>query len=83
MNVEQLKSILPEYPMSMRLVVTVEKQCMVETTVVEMLLKLIEQPPKALVTFYGRSEIIIREHVEEPLLGEKSIRKEWLEFDLR
>lgn len=83
MNIEQLGSILAEYPMSMRLVVTVEKQQLLETTVVEMTIKLMKEPPETWVAFFGRRDCIIREHVEEPLLGEKSIRKEWLEFDLR
>ena len=83
MNIAQLKSILAEYPMSMRLVVTVERQHLLETTVIEMLLRLIEEPPSDWVALYGYRDCIIRERVEEPLLGEKSIRKEWLEIDMR
>jgi hypothetical protein len=82
-NTEQLKTILAEYPMSMRLVVTVEKQEVLATTVIEMLLKLIPLSPDALLNFCGRDICIIREHVEEPLLGEKALRKEWLEMDMR
>jgi hypothetical protein len=42
-----------------------------------------KEPPKTWVAFFGRRDCIIRERVEEPLLGEKSIRKEWLEMDMR
>ena len=83
MNVKQLKSILMEYPMSMRLIVTVKRRTFMETTVVEMVLKLMAEPPNASGAFCELNDCIIRERVDEPLLGEKSIRKEWLEIDMR
>lgn len=84
MNVEQLKSILSEYRSSMRLVIVVERQTLLETTMVEMLLKLMPQPPTALLTFYGRSDCIIRERGEptDDVAGAPPYR-EWLEIDLR
>ena len=79
MNVEQLKSILPEYPMSMRLVVAVRGGSeRYETTVIEMLLKLMSQPPNTSVTFFGCDNVIIREHA-----GDGRPETNWLEFDLR
>jgi hypothetical protein len=68
----------------MRIVVTVEQQRLLETTVVEMTLKLMTQPPKAIVTFYDRRECIIRERGEETndVAGAPPYR-EWLEIDLR
>lgn len=81
MNVEQLKSILGEYAPSMRLAVVVEQQELLSTTVVEMLLKLMAQPQDASLTFFGRSDVIIRERVEEMSLEGR--QKKWLEIDLR
>ena len=83
MNVEQLRIILAEYPMSMRLVVTVEKRPLLETTVVEMTIKLMKEPLETWVAFFGRRDCIIRERVKEPLVGEKARREEWLEMDMR
>ena len=83
MNVEQLRIILAEYPMSMRLVVTVEKRPLLETTVVEMTIKLMKEPLETWVAFFGRRDCIIRECVKEPLVGEKARREEWLEMDMR
>jgi hypothetical protein len=84
MNVEQLESILNEYPPSMRLDVMVERKAMLGTTVVELLLKLMEQPPDASVTFYGLSDCIIRERGEftDDVAGAPPYR-EWLELDMR
>ena len=82
MIVDQLNRILSEYRPSMRLVVTVEQQRLLETTVVEMMLKLTAQPPKALVTFYDRSDCIIRERNGVFDHGGAPYR-EWLEIDLR
>ena len=81
MIVEQLKRILAEYPMSMRLVMTIEQQRLLETTVVELLTKLIGQSPTALVTYYDRRECIIREHVGHD--AENRPNAGWLEIDLR
>jgi hypothetical protein len=61
-----------------------------ETTVIEMLLKLIPQPPNALLNFCGRDICILREHVEEiasvnldahTLIGPEF--NKWLEMDMR
>lgn len=85
MNVAQLISILSEYPPSRRLVVTVDQQRVLETTVFELILKLMPTQPRALVTFYGRNECVIREHGEAPLSdparGPEFSR--WLEIDMR
>lgn len=84
MNVEQLTSILQEYPMSMRLVVTTQRQPMLETTVVEMLIKLTPEPQSALVSFCGRDQCIIRERNDSAnnFAGTLIIKK-WLEMDMR
>jgi hypothetical protein len=84
MNVEQLKSILDEYPMSMRLTVTVRQQELLATTVVELLSKLMTQLPGASLTFFGRNDCIIRERVDPHNNAHGTlIVKRWLELDLR
>jgi hypothetical protein len=84
MRVGQLQSILNEYRPSMKLIVTVEQQRLLQTTVVEMLIKLAAQPREALLTFYDRSDCIIRERGEatDGVAGAPPYR-EWLEIDLR
>jgi hypothetical protein len=84
MRVGQLQSILNEYRPSMKLIVIVEQQRLLQTTVVEMLIKLVDQPREALLTFYGRSDCIIRERGEatDDVAGAPPYR-EWLEIDLR
>jgi len=84
MNVEQLMSVLREYPPSLRLVIVVEQHPMVEMTVVELMLKLMTQPPGALLTYYGCSNCILREKMDSK--GGDAIVpmcKMWLELDLR
>lgn len=80
MNNDQLQSILREYPMSLRLDVIVAGEKMLETTVVEMLVKLMEQPQSALVTFCGRSSAIVRERGFNSGLPPY---KPWIEMDMR
>lgn len=80
MNNEHLQSILREYPMSMRLDVLVEKKTALETTVVEMLIKLAQEPPKALLTFCGLSNCILR---ERSINADRPTHREWLEMDMR
>ncbi len=84
MNVGQLQSILAEYPPSMRLTVVVERQHLLETTVIEILCKLMEQPQNGLLTFFGRNAVILRERndaLNNPM-GTLIIKK-WLEMDMR
>ncbi len=86
MKVDQLKRILLEYPMSLRLSIVVERCNALETTVVEMILKLGDLPQDALLTFCGLSSCILRERVEEPKLnpsGTLILGKRWLEMDMR
>lgn len=61
MQTEQLRRILNEYPMSMRLNVIVDKTVAQETTIIEMLLKLGDVPDESLVSWCGFSNCIIRE----------------------
>lgn len=84
MNNEQLRSILAEYPLSLRLDVIVERERALETTVAEMICKLMDKPPGGLLTFCGRSECIIRERGErtDDVAGAAPYRK-WLEMDMR
>lgn len=85
MNNEQFKSILCEYPMSTKLKVTVERTTVIETTVAEMLCKLMEQPPNGLLTFFGRDNIILRERsgLDTSNTFGTLIDKRWLEMDMR
>lgn len=80
MNTEQLRSILLEYPMSLRLDVIVEGQRALETTVCEMIIKLMDQPQDGLLTFCGRSNIIVRERGFNSCLAPF---RPWLEMDMR
>jgi hypothetical protein len=84
MNVDQLRSILNEYRPSMRLDVLVDRKAKLGTTVAELMAKLIDQPPNALLTFYGLSDCIIRERGEftDDVAGAPPYR-EWLEIDMR
>ena len=84
MNVDQLRSILGEYPPSMRLIIVVEQQTMWEMTVVEILLELMAKPEHELLAFCGRDNCIIRERGEftDDVAGAPPYRK-WLEIDLR
>ena len=84
MQCEHLKSILGEYPMSRPLNVVVGRDVLLKTTVVEMLIRLAEQPPEGLLTFCGRTDIILRERMEptEDVAGAPPIRH-WLEMSLR
>lgn len=81
MNVEQLKSILSEYPMSLRLDVIVERTKVLETTVAEMVCKLMPEPQNELLTFFGRSNCIIRERGFNTSVAPPY--KPWIEIDLR
>ena len=83
MRVGQLQSILNEYRPSMKLIVTVEQQRLLQTTVVEMLIKLAAQPREALLTFYDRSDCIIRERRNHAGVAGAPPYREWLEIDLR
>jgi hypothetical protein len=84
MNVEHLQRILTEYRPSMRLVVTVAQEKMMETTVAEMITILMPQPRDECFSFFGLSECIIRERGEptEDVAGAPPYR-EWLELDMR
>lgn len=84
MNTEQLIAILNEYPMSTRLDIVVEGHPLIKTTVVEMLIKLKDQPHNASLTFYACSNIILRERIDSSG-GEAIIppNRMWLEMDMR
>jgi hypothetical protein len=89
MNTDQLKTILAEYPLSRRLNVLVDGTPIWETSVVEVLTKLMseapEKSPPALLTIFGRDSCIIRERIDEGRepnhLGPQF--NKWLEIDLR
>lgn len=84
MQVEQLKLILQEYPMSRPLKIVVEKKVMLETTVVQLLTKLIDIPPNGWLAFCGRHDVIIRERGDftDDVAGAPPW-KCWLEMDMR
>lgn len=84
MNVEQLKLILQEYPMSRPVKIVVEKKVMLETTVVQLLMKLIDVPPNGWLAFCGRHDVILRERIDSS--GGDAIippGRTWLEMDMR
>lgn len=85
MNVDQLITILNEYPLSSRLNIVVEKKTMLETTVVEMISKLMREPPNASLTFCGRDHCILREYAERIEHQGELVRchPRWLEMDMR
>lgn len=78
MNNEQLKSILMEYPPSMRLVVTIDRQPAMKMSVAEMVIKLWDL--KLDFTVLGYNYCIIRERVSKDPSKPES---DWLEMDLR
>jgi len=82
MNAEQLRKILNEYPPSRKLVIIVDGARVLETTVLEVLLKLMEKSQPALLTFFGRESCIIRERIGGERPNAPYIN-EWLEIDLR
>lgn len=83
MNVEQLQSILSEYPPSLRLVIRSEPHVL-ETTVAAILSLLMSLQPTAWLHFCGRSEVILRERIDSS--GGDAIippGRTWLEMDMR
>lgn len=93
MNVKQLREILDEYPPSMKLKVIVPPnskehwdvggEAMLETTVIETIIKLMEHPDPTM-TIFGCYDCIVRERVE--MNGRDTLfpaNKMWLELDLR
>jgi hypothetical protein len=94
MDVEQLLSILHEYPGSRMLKVIVDRREVQSMTVIEMLLKLthettyadIKSRPgdrykvKLILTYFDRSDCIVRERREE---RPDQPPLEWVELDLR
>ncbi len=83
MDAEQLKTVLSEYPMSRRLVVIVDGSPVWETSVAEVVIKLMREmraPSGVLVTILGRDSCIVRErdNFSSAFPGNK-----WLEIDLR
>jgi hypothetical protein len=84
MNNAQLTTILNEYPMSTRLDIIVEGFPVLKTTVIEMLMKLVDQPRHASLTFYGCPNLILRERINSS--GGDAIvppNRMWLEMDMR
>lgn len=88
MNVKQLREILDEYPPSMKLKIIappnpkasweVGGETVLETTVLETVLKLMQHPDETLMIF-DCADCIVRERGEEG----RSPPKHWLELDLR
>lgn len=83
MNVEQLQSILSEYPMSLRLVIRAEPHVL-ETTVAALMSRLMSLQPTALLTFCGWGNLILRERIDSSG-GDAVIPpgRTWLEMDMR
>lgn len=78
MNSEQLKSILMEYPPSMRLVASIERKPAMVMTVAELVIKLWDKTCDF--TLLGYHYCIIRERVSKDPSKPVS---DWLELDLR
>jgi hypothetical protein len=80
MNVEQLKAILNEYPPSMKLAIRAGGKLMEDTTVLEVVLKLMaaEKPKLSNLSWYGLDNCIVRERISDTGPVFKS-----LEIDLR
>lgn len=76
MDTERLREILLEYRPSMRIVVAVDRAKMLETTVLELYLKLGEKP---VFSILGYNSCIIREHLPTP----DKPASDWLEIDVR
>lgn len=94
MNVAQLKLILREYPPSMKIDIVVEKQVMLSTTVVEMMIKLDEwhvdidgkelPDDKITVAYFGLGSCIMRERNDALAnIHGTIIPRTWLEMDMR
>lgn len=84
MNVGQLQNILFEYPPSLRLVVKTGQLPPMETTVAAILSRLMSLPPTELLTFFGRSDMLLRERIDSS--GGDAIippGRTWLEMDMR
>lgn len=84
MNVGQLRKILVQYPMDCRVVLTVEKQTRLETTIRDLLFRFLAEDDREMMTVFGFPDLIIRERVDSRG-GEAIIpqSKMWLEMDLR
>lgn len=85
MNAGQLKDILLEYPGSRKLKVIVQKEVVMEMTVIELIIKLLEcEKIEALFTFFGFDNCIVRERGEmiNDVAGAAPWR-DWIELDLR
>jgi hypothetical protein len=88
MRKDQLVAILNEYPLSMRLIVTVERQEMLATTVIEMIQKLKPEPEPGrsdvLLTIFGLNDCIVRERTDAFNNASGTLMiKRWLEMDMR
>jgi hypothetical protein len=84
MTNEHLSLILNEYRPSMRLDIIVEREKVMETTVLDLMCKLISEPPSSSVHFCGRGDCILRERGEatDDVAGAAPYRT-WLEMDMR
>lgn len=84
MRVEDLLSILREYPPSSRLVVKDCGQTCFETNVADLICRLMRQPPEALVAIFARHSFIVRERIRmpqyDPIAPPGSM---WIELDAR
>jgi hypothetical protein len=92
MNAEQLKKILEEYSPSMKLKIIVDREVLIETTVIETVLKVQYEDlkcrpgdrPVTVLTIFGRSDCIVRERGDftDDVAGAPPYKR-WLELDLR
>lgn len=80
MRNEHLQSILLEYRPSMRIDILVGRKKRQETTVLEVVTRLMKEPPQSSVTILGRTDLILRERT---INADRPTHGEWLEMDLR
>jgi hypothetical protein len=84
MNVAQLNSILMEYRPSMRVNIIVDHEPKHKTTVAELICVLMKGPSRKKIDFFGKSDCIIRERLDEKSLEQYGPElAQWLEIDMR
>lgn len=83
MNVADILEALREFPPSMRLIVrSPPPQVQVETTVIELTIRLAQEPPDVSMNYFGRSSFILREHQPKPTPNAPP-QLAWLTMDWR
>lgn len=80
MTAKLLKSVLSEYPPSMRLTFVVDKRIAMETTVLEALVSLMQQRHDVYAALLSRDTCVVRERLDGAVRGPQNTR---LEIELR